>query len=386
MDSWDKLPLELMNEFAERESYRRDVYRPIYSVHKWWARRPGSTFRMLSLAVLSGDDVTKDDILRENSSGSYDGMYLQNNSDEFRDANVIDPFAGGGTTVAEVNRLGADAIGYELNPVAWWTIKKATDSVELDALRDAFDKTLLDVQDRIGDYYKTIDHATGRDCEILYALQSQRIPCLTCEEEVNLIPRYVLAKNKKTSPAVLYCPNQDCDDHIIQLEEYWNYDGRNKEVRPLFESLARVPGGCLLDVAHLLPPFARKRIYTFPDAVGDPLATKRNCHWTALNFFNDPADDRFCDPQYVKQVLDRDYVKFEGSDRRLGDILVLFHPGGEALHSAVYVADDLVFTKNGGANTQPWIYMRLDDMLDYYTATCPPDNPPHMVTLRRKNL
>ena len=168
-----------------------------------------------------------------------------------------------------------------------------------------------------------------------------------------------------------------------QLANYWDYDGNNKELRPLFESLARVPGGCKIDVAHLLPPFARKRILTFPHPTDDPLDNKRNCHWSALNFFNETPDDRFCDPQIVKQTLDTKYDVVK-SDKRLGDVIVLFHPGGEAIHSAVYVADDLVFTKNGGANTQPWIYMRIGDMLSYYAACCPPDNQPQMVILRKK--
>ncbi len=163
------------------------------------------------------------------------------------------------------------------------------------------------------------------------------------------------------------------DSEIGQLASYWDYDGNNKELRPLFESLARVPGGCKIDVAHLLPPFARKRILTFPHTSGDPLDSKRNCHWSALNFFNETPDDRFCDPQVVKQTLDSQYDVVK-SERRLGDVIVLFHPGGEAIHSAVYVADDLVFTKNGGANTQPFIYMRIGDMLAYYAA-CFPGQP-----------
>jgi hypothetical protein len=173
------------------------------------------------------------------------------------------------------------------------------------------------------------------------------------------------------------------DSNIDQLVGYWDFDGRRKDMRTLFESLARVPGGCSVDLSHLLTTFARKRIYTFPPASNDPLEARRDCHWTALNFFNDPPDDRFCDPETVRQTLDREYEKVT-SEWRLGDVLVLFHPGGATLHSAVYLADDLVFTKNGGANTQPWIYMRMQDMLDYYAACSPPDDPPQIVALRRK--
>lgn len=227
METWDKLPLDLMDELAEKESYRRDVYRPIYSLHKWWARRPGSTFRCLSLAALTDDTITKGDILTERSSGSHDGLYIDsyneqiNPNDEHieRDVTVLDPFAGGGTTLVEMNRLGADVVGYELNPVAWWTEKKSMDNVNIDILEQQFNRILEEVRDEIGEYYSTIDPVTGQECEVLYYFQSQHIPCLTCDEEVQLYPRYELARTKKTRPGFLYCPNKDCRNRIIELKD-----------------------------------------------------------------------------------------------------------------------------------------------------------------------
>jgi len=227
METWDKLPLNLMDELAEKETYRRDVYRPIYSLHKWWARRPGSTFRCLGLAALTDDTITKDDILTERTTGSHDGLYLGSYNEAInpddkhinRDVTVLDPFAGGGTTLVELNRLGADVIGYELNPVAWWTEKKSMDDVNLDVLKREFDRILEEVRDELGEYYTTIDPETDKECEALYYFQSQRIPCLTCDEAVQLFPRYQLAKTKKTRPGALYCPNQDCDDRIIELKD-----------------------------------------------------------------------------------------------------------------------------------------------------------------------
>lgn len=227
METWDKLPLNLMDELAEKETYRRDVYRPIYSLHKWWARRPGSTFRCLGLAALTDDTITKDDILTRRNSGSHDGLYIDsydqriNPNDEHidRDVTVLDPFAGGGTTLVELNRIGADVIGYELNPVAWWIEKKSMDDVNLKILKREFEQILSEVRDELGKYYTTIDPETGQECEVLYYFQSQRIPCQRCDEKVQLFPRYQLAKTKKTRPGVLYCPNQDCGDRIIELED-----------------------------------------------------------------------------------------------------------------------------------------------------------------------
>jgi len=219
METWDKLPLNLMDELAEKESYRRDVYRPIYSLHKWWARRAGSTFRSLGLAALTDETVTKDDILTERSSGTHDGLYINPDSDRIdTDATVLDPFAGGGTTLVEMNRLGADVIGYELNPVAWWTEKKSMDDVNIDVLKQEFRNLRQNALDELGEYYTTTDPETGQECEVLYYFQSQRVPCLTCDEEVQLFPRYQLAQTRKTQSGALYCPNQDCDDRIIELE------------------------------------------------------------------------------------------------------------------------------------------------------------------------
>ncbi len=230
METWDKLPLELMDELAEKETYRRDVYRPLYSIHKWWARRPGSTFRVLGLAALSDETIDQDDLLTERHSGTHDGLYLDSHHSQYnpndehidRDVTVLDPFAGGGTTLAELNRLGADVIGYELNPVAWWTEKKMLDDVNLDVLEQEFNRILEETREELDEYYTTVDPETGAECEVLYYFQSQTLHCPTCGEEVQLFPRYQLAKTKKTRPGYLYCPNQDCDDRIIEL------DGRDK--------------------------------------------------------------------------------------------------------------------------------------------------------------
>jgi len=226
-ETWDKLPLNLMDELAEKETFRRDVYRPIYSLHKWWARRPGSTFRCLALAAMTDETITKDDILTERTTGTHYGLYLDSYHEEInandehidRDVTVLDPFAGGGTTLVESNRLGADVIGYELNPVAWWTEKKSMDDVNLDVLKREFDRILEETREELGDYYTTTDPETGQECEVLYYFQSQRIPCVTCDEEVQLFPRYQLAKTKKTRPGALYCPNQECEDRIIELKD-----------------------------------------------------------------------------------------------------------------------------------------------------------------------
>jgi hypothetical protein len=155
--------------------------------------------------------------------------------------------------------------------------------------------------------------------------------------------------------------------NLDELTAYWSIGGRRKDLRPLLESLARVPGGSTLDVAHLLPPMPRRRLYTYPYHSLDPVEERRDCHWTSVNFFNDPADDRFTDNATVSEFIRTGYEPV--SDRlRFGDVILLYTLEGTAVHSAVYIAADMVFTKNGGHFSTPWSFMRLDEMLRFYNA------------------
>ncbi len=53
----DEFPFEFLSRLAERESWRKEVHRPIYHVHKWWAKRLGSVFRGILLGAVLPDDA-----------------------------------------------------------------------------------------------------------------------------------------------------------------------------------------------------------------------------------------------------------------------------------------------------------------------------------------
>lgn len=172
------------------------------------------------------------------------------------------------------------------------------------------------------------------------------------------------------------------DSDVEPLAGYWGRGGRHKDIRPLLQSLTLVPEAVSLDVVHLLPRFLRSRIYTYPyptDNGGKPLP---NCFWTSMNFFaNDQPDDKFHDPDSVKRALAEDYFPVD-EDFLLGDVLLLSKPDGTLLHAAVFVADDVVLTKNGAYHTQPWIFAKMDDM----AASYPSREPLKLRGYRRKDL
>lgn len=160
-------------------------------------------------------------------------------------------------------------------------------------------------------------------------------------------------------------------ENIEPLVRYWSGNSNGKNIRPLLASLARTPGGASVDITHLLPRFARTRLYTFPFPTDDLQKKRRDCAWTAMNFFNREPDDRFYDFDYTRQVINRDYYPIQDGPE-FGDLVWFSDAGGVPLHVAVYVADDILFTKNGADFNEPWILTEMKDLrADYAGAQQP---------------
>jgi hypothetical protein len=172
------------------------------------------------------------------------------------------------------------------------------------------------------------------------------------------------------------------DSNVDALTKYWGRGGREKLVAPLISSLARLPNGGSVNLSYFLPPFARLRLYTFPDALSDPTASRQDCFFTAMNFFNETPDTNFFSGEYSRQILDSKYSAVK-DEPMFGDVVALFNDSGEAIHTCVYLADDFVFTKNGINRAQPWVIMRLPDMLMIYVG---PSKSSQMLFLRRKDI
>lgn len=163
----------------------------------------------------------------------------------------------------------------------------------------------------------------------------------------------------------------DAHSDIDALARYWGVGGREREVRALLEASAKVEGGSRIPLASLLPRFAKTRLYTYPQMKRSPERPGPDCFWSALNFFNDHADEAGFDTISISGQLERGYLPATGP-LRLGDIIVLKEQRGMYLHACVYVADGLVFTKNGASYHQPWTLQHLDDMAHGYLITQEP--------------
>src|SRR5690606_34622559 len=90
-----------------------------------------------------------------------------------------------------------------------------------------------------------------------------------------------------------------------------------------------------------------------------------NCLWSSLNFFEEVPDDRFLDPEYALAALRTNYYVVEHG-YQLGDVVALVDDEGDLFHVAVYLADGLLFTKNGTSPVAPWTIMSIDHLKDFY--------------------
>jgi adenine-specific DNA methylase len=120
----ESFPIVEINRLAVPE---RNAFKPIYQMHKWFARRASCVFRAILLGAMkpAGTDI-------------MDEFYKDHTRDpDTNGVRILDPFMGGGTTVVEALRLGCHVTGIDLNPVAWFIVKTEIESVNIEDLKAA---------------------------------------------------------------------------------------------------------------------------------------------------------------------------------------------------------------------------------------------------------
>lgn len=190
----DSFPFEFLSEIAERESWRKEIHRPIYHVHKWWAKRLGSVFRGILLgSVLPERADLKTAFYRHHA---------------FSSITVFDPFMGSGTTIGEAHKLGFTSFGRDINPVPVEAVRVALGPMDKDGLESTFDNLSAGIGEKIRSLYRSLD-SRGRPCDVLYYFWVMEAPCPRCLHNTDLFSSYVIAANAYPSrkPGIqILCP------------------------------------------------------------------------------------------------------------------------------------------------------------------------------------
>jgi putative DNA methylase len=186
-------PIVQVSRLAQIESYRKNIYRAAYYLHKWWARRTGATFRAILLGTLLPEGHSPLDFFYQAHS--------------FEDTIILDPFMGGGTTVGEALRLGTRVIGVDINPVSWFLVKKIVEPVSPRALNEVYRHLKETVGQEILHLYETACPTCGGLAQAVYTHWVKIIPCRACDELVSLRKSNILARHmSKRHTGLVVCP------------------------------------------------------------------------------------------------------------------------------------------------------------------------------------
>jgi len=155
-------------------------------------------------------------------------------------------------------------------------------------------------------------------------------------------------------------PNAD----MAALSNYWSGGFADADTLPLLQAAIQRESVMEIDVSHLLPALARRRLYTYPTLDQTVNGRLPDCHWTSLNFFNNTARSYYLDTRLAAGALLSQYERVN-APYRFGDVLA-FVSSESVLHSCVFIADDVVYTKNGENILAPWVFQRMDDVMAIY--------------------
>ncbi|MBU2462863.1 MAG: hypothetical protein KJ844_02090 [Candidatus Edwardsbacteria bacterium] len=160
-----------------------ESHTPIYTMHRYFARRPHNVFSYLIKHYTNPGDI------------------------------IRDPFCGGGVTVVEGLKLRRKVIGVDLNPMATFITKMEVMPVDLEALEDGFKQIEKKVKDKIlGLYYTECPKCGNKKAITGWYEWSNVYKCNGCGKPV------VLAEAKKKSAGRYICTNIKCKGMVIPSE------------------------------------------------------------------------------------------------------------------------------------------------------------------------
>jgi len=166
-------PEEFVDELSRREVFNKHLFRPNTYLHKWWARRCGSTFRA----------ILKQFVLNSERRDYYASGGLEGTT-------VLDPMMGGGTTLHEAIRLGASVIGADIDPIPVVQARATLTQASLEDLRTSFNRFFSDLHNSLGRYFQTECPTCQKTVDTQYTLYGLCKSC-ACGKVVQ-IDRYDL--------------------------------------------------------------------------------------------------------------------------------------------------------------------------------------------------
>ncbi len=151
-DADDAFPEEFVNALSRQEVFNKHLFRPNTYLHKWWARRCGSTFRA---------------ILKQFASAELRDYYAPGG---LENKIVLDPMMGGGTTLHEAIRLGANVIGADIDPIPIAQARASLTQAPISDLTSAFNSFFSSLRGSLASCFQTECPVCQKTADIQYTL------------------------------------------------------------------------------------------------------------------------------------------------------------------------------------------------------------------------
>lgn len=186
----EQVPIEWLYDIALREGNSK---KPVYCIHKWWARRLGSVFRTLLILAMTPRHQRMDRVPNDFYS-----------CHDFSHLTVLDPFMGGGTSIVEASKCGARTIGVDIDPVAWFVTKKEIEPCPTEKILEALADLERSIGNEIQAYYLT-HTPDGQDTPAIYYFWVDLITCPDCGTQFEAHPHYQLYRDKRNAQQTVFC-------------------------------------------------------------------------------------------------------------------------------------------------------------------------------------
>ncbi len=178
------------------------------------------------------------------------------------------------------------------------------------------------------------------------------------------------------------------ESDIDALAKYWGVGCYHTDARTMLKSLTTIPQGTWMSIMMLLPDLPSSEIYDYPNITDNPLngpVVNRDCAWTSLNFFNEVPNPAFGTMSGVLKEISANYIPVTGQPR-YGDLILFARPDQYLVHAAIYIADDICFTKNGSTLMHPWMLSKIDEVTKHFAFQIDPDQKLTIRYFRKKEF
>jgi putative DNA methylase len=194
------LPYKELSLLAKADRRASD---PVYAAHRWWARRPPAVFRGVLLAAALPPNTSTSDYW---SAFASTGTPLQG-------LKVDDAFAGGGTTLVEAARLGANVHGSDVDPLAVNIVRHELAPPSSQILSEIGQRLLTELETKAAWLFASTDSAWIP----LHYFYLHQVTCPSCRAVGLLYRNLILARGskkdgavKRNADVVAFCP--ECRD------------------------------------------------------------------------------------------------------------------------------------------------------------------------------